>query len=143
MDTASLVNKYVFKTAPWQSAKTDFAKAEKDMFVIMNAVKNLNVLFSPFLPHASQKVHAMLGGEAELASQPHSRELTNNPDFKVLSGDYESNRDHWKFTAITAGQRIGRLEGHLFQKLDENDLQTRFDAIVTKRTLGKTAISHS
>lgn len=53
-------NAYVNQTSPWVSIKTDPAKAEADLAVLVQVVKSLAVLLFPYLPTTALKVAANL-----------------------------------------------------------------------------------
>ena len=67
MRLASLVNQYVSDQAPWALVKTDRERAATVLYVSLRAVDSLKTLFTPFLPHTSQRVHELLGYEGWLA----------------------------------------------------------------------------
>ena len=55
------VNRYVNDKAPWQAVKTDRAAAATSVYVCLQAIDWLKLLFAPVLPFSSQQVHAYLG----------------------------------------------------------------------------------
>ncbi len=66
MRLAGEVNKYLDTTAPWFEVKTDKSEAAKSIYTAMQAIDWLKILFSPILPHTSQKLHNYLGHEQPL-----------------------------------------------------------------------------
>src|SRR5262249_30763902 len=60
MRLSSEVNQYVSDQAPWSLIKTDRDRAATVLYVALRAVDSLKVLFTPFLPHTSQRLHEML-----------------------------------------------------------------------------------
>lgn len=142
LETATLVNKYIFDTEPWEVVKINHLQADKNMFVVMTAIQNINTILSPFLPHASQKVHEMFGNDHELTSQPVSKLIDTVNNFSVLTGDYRTNQRHWSFALAKGGQKIGTIDGHLFKKVKESELIDQFEAIAVRRKLGNLATKH-
>ncbi len=63
---AAEVNKYLDQTAPWFEIKEDKSQAAKSIYTAMQAINMLKVLFAPFLPFSSQKLHQYLGYETPL-----------------------------------------------------------------------------
>jgi methionyl-tRNA synthetase len=133
------VNKFIFDAEPWKTVKHDFRQAEKDMYVVMTAVSNINNLLTPFIPHASQRIHQLFGNTTPLASQPYSRVLENG--MTVLTGDYSQDKNHWKFSLLRQGQTLHDLgKQHLFAKIDQEKLEEGFEEIVKLRSLGQLAL---
>ncbi|MFA5163143.1 MAG: methionine--tRNA ligase [Patescibacteria group bacterium] len=54
-------NAYVNQSSPWVSVKTDPAQAEADLAVLLQIVKELAILLSPYLPSTALKIAASLG----------------------------------------------------------------------------------
>ncbi len=69
---AAEVNKYLDQTAPWFEVKEDKAQAAKSIYTAMQAINMLKVLFAPFLPFSSQKLHEYLGYETPLFGEPYT-----------------------------------------------------------------------
>src|SRR6266508_1922787 len=64
---SDLANKYVSDQEPWKLVKGDRDRAATVLYVALRAVDSLKVLFTPFLPFSSQKLHELLGYEGWLA----------------------------------------------------------------------------
>ena len=90
MRLASLVNEYTSEQQPWALVKTDRDRAATVLYVALSCVDNLKILFTPFLPFSSQRLHELLGHEGEIAGPPDSREHADDDGTKygVLTGDY-------------------------------------------------------
>jgi methionyl-tRNA synthetase len=52
--------------APWKQVKEDKAEAAKTVYTALKAIDSLKVLFSPFLPFTSEKLHTFFGYETPL-----------------------------------------------------------------------------
>jgi methionyl-tRNA synthetase len=86
------VNTYLSQQAPWKLRTEDPARMASVLHVAVQAVDDCNRLLSPFLPHAAQTVHGLLGHEGVLAPQPEVREVTDLDDghpYPVLTGEYD------------------------------------------------------
>ena len=111
-------NKYLSDQAPWK-LKEDPDRRASVLHVALQLISDAKTLLTPFLPHSSQKVFAMLGGEGEWSGQPEIREvedLDGGPSYPVLMGDYRT-KAVWESQPITPGVVIGEPVP-LFTKLD-------------------------
>jgi methionyl-tRNA synthetase len=61
MALARAVNKYLDDQAPWKMIKTDRARAATSLYVVVQALGALRILLAPYIPHAAQKLHTILG----------------------------------------------------------------------------------
>ncbi len=57
---ATEVNKYLDTTAPWFEIKNDKSQAAKSIYTSLRAIDSLKVLFAPFLPFTSERLHSYL-----------------------------------------------------------------------------------
>ena len=84
------VNKYISESAPWK-LKDDPDRMGTILYVALQAVSDCNTLLTPFLPHAAQKIHELLGGTGVHAPMPSIVEVSDldgGPDYPILTGDY-------------------------------------------------------
>ena len=119
MQLATSVNRYVSEQAPWVALESDPARAATILHVALRCIDSLKVLFTPFLPFSSQRLHELLGHEGWLAGPLEIREVTE-PDgssHAILGGDYASWIGAWAPSALPAGQALQAPEP-LFPKLD-------------------------
>jgi methionyl-tRNA synthetase len=121
MRAVAEANKYMSDQAPWQ-LKDDQARQGTVLHVTLQAVADLNVLLTPFLPHAAQRIHELLGGTGIWAAMPEIREVTE-PDghggeiaYPVLMGDYDTGA-RWEPQPIAAGTPL-QPPTPVFTKLD-------------------------
>jgi methionyl-tRNA synthetase len=116
---ADLANKYVNDQEPWRLVKSDRGRAGTVLHVALRAVDGLKVLFAPFLPFSSQKLHEQLGYQGILAGPPEIKEVTEPGDtpHRVLTGDYGAWTGRWEPGQLPAGQLLA-APVPLFQKLD-------------------------
>src|SRR5262249_50274070 len=115
----TVANQYISEQAPWSVIKEDRVRAATILNVALRCVDSLNVLFTPFLPFSSQKLHELLGYDDVLAGQLDFRNVSEEggETHAVLTGDYGSWRRGGGPTDLPVGQRL--LEPvPLFKKLD-------------------------
>jgi methionyl-tRNA synthetase len=114
------VNKYFSEQAPWK-LKDDPARMGTVLHVALQAVSDCNILLTPFLPHAAQKIHELLGGTGVHAPMPSIVEvddLDGGPSYPVLTGDYGVGA-RWEPVPIEAGRPL-QPPAPVFRKLDES-----------------------
>ncbi|GAA2382443.1 methionine--tRNA ligase [Dactylosporangium salmoneum] len=114
------VNKYFSDQAPWK-LKEDKARMGTVLHVALQAVQDCNTLLTPFLPHAAQRIHELLGGTGVHAPMPEIREvedLDNGVTYPVLTGDYTVGTK-WEHVAIAPGTKL-EAPTPVFKKLDES-----------------------
>ena len=119
MRIASLVNEYTSEQEPWALVKTDHERAATVLYVALRAVDSLKIIFTPFLPFSSQRLHELLGYEGAIAGPPDDREREDESGvpYRVLTGDYQRLVGRWEPSELPAGQKL--LEPQLlFRKLD-------------------------
>jgi methionyl-tRNA synthetase len=116
------VNKYISESAPWK-LKEDIpdgrARMATILYVALQAVSDCNTLLTPFLPHAAQKIHELLGGTGVHAPMPEIREvedLDGGPDYLILTGDYASG-GRWESVPLPVGRALA-APTPVFRKLD-------------------------
>src|SRR5258708_35145589 len=70
MIVARAANRYLDEQAPWKQIKIDREAAGTSIYVMLQVLSGLHVLFCPYLPFSSQQLHTYLGfsGEASQAS---------------------------------------------------------------------------
>jgi len=114
------VNKYFSDQAPWK-LKDDPARMGSVLHVALQAVRDCNTLLTPFLPHAAQKIHELLGGTGVHAPMPsivQVDDLDGGPSYPVLTGDYTVGAK-WESVPVTAGVVLA-TPTPVFRKLDES-----------------------
>jgi methionyl-tRNA synthetase len=66
MAAATRVNQYLEETSPWTTVKTDPTAAHRALYVTLQALNGLKLIFAPALPFTSQTLHELLGEEGRL-----------------------------------------------------------------------------
>jgi methionyl-tRNA synthetase len=61
MAVARAANRYLDEQAPWKAIKTDRAAAARTVWTMLQALNGLKLLFAPYTPFSSQKLHTLLG----------------------------------------------------------------------------------
>jgi len=123
MRLAAEVNKYLDTSAPWFEIKEDKDEAAKSIYTAMQAIDWLKIIFAPFLPHTSQKLHDYLGYEKPIFGELVTKEVKDDLSTHVVmlydSQDSLSSgeEDLWQPTELIPGKAFLQ-PSPLFQKLD-------------------------
>ncbi|HRJ75387.1 MAG TPA: methionine--tRNA ligase, partial [Anaerolineales bacterium] len=75
---ATSVNQYLDVNAPWSAVKTDKEGASKTIYTALKAIDSLKVIFSPFLPFTSEKLHGFFGYETPLFGEQFTEDVTDS-----------------------------------------------------------------
>ena len=118
MRLAGLGNQYVAEQEPWSKLESDPERAATILYVALRAVDSLKVLFTPFLPFSSQRLHELLGYD-EVIAGPLEFMTVAEPESEhvVLTGDYASWGGRWEASRLEPGTPL-RKPQPLFPKLD-------------------------
>jgi len=119
MAVAREANRYLDRAAPWKLLKSDRQRAATATYVALRVIDSLKMLFLPFLPFSSQKLHQALGYETDLLGVQEATEYQESTrKHLALTYRYESVGDIWVPSRLPPGQALRRPEP-LFRKLDE------------------------
>ncbi len=119
------VNKYVTLTEPYKMKdESQRERLATVLHVAAQCVSDCNTLLAPFLPHAANRVHLVLGGEGELVPMPRIETVDElDPDngaglvsYPVITGDYTST-PRWESRPLTVGAKVAKPTP-VFTKLD-------------------------
>lgn len=115
------VNKYVSETEPYKLKGDDEReRLATVLHTLAQCVSDLNTLLAPFLPHAANRVHQVLGGTGEFMPMPRIEQVTDLDDdrrtYPVITGDYSAT-PRWERAAITPGTPVAKPTP-VFVKLD-------------------------
>ncbi|MDO5672040.1 MAG: methionine--tRNA ligase [Actinomycetaceae bacterium] len=132
-------NKYVAETQPFKMKDPSLqGRLATVLHTLAQVVADLNLMFSPFLPHSANAVDKILGGEGTIAPMPQIMEvedldITNDDGspraYPIITGDYSS-APAWGRHEVKVGTPIEKPAG-VFTKLDESVIEeelARFDA---------------
>jgi len=119
---ATNVNQYLDVNAPWSAVKTDKEGAGKTIYTALKAIDSLKVIFSPFLPFTSEKLHGFFGYETPLFGEQFTEEVSDSLGthtvlrYKGIDGIY------WKPSDLKPGAKLNQ-PGPLFKKLEESVIE--------------------
>ena len=120
MAVAREANRYLDETAPWKTLKTDRQRTGTVCYVALRAIDSLKLLFAPFLPFSSQKLHGYLGYTDSILGEQQIENLQENSHHHLgltYSPSWEG--DIWVPSQLAPGQTL--LEpAPLFHKLDDS-----------------------
>jgi len=120
MRLASEVNKYLDKSAPWKMVKTDKNQAGRAIYVAIKAINSLKVLFAPFLPFTSQKLHQFLGYDGQLFGNQYTKSFEDAVgEHSALLYDPSNAVGKWEKSELNPGHKFLKPEP-LFIKLDKS-----------------------
>ncbi|GAB4495275.1 MAG: methionine--tRNA ligase [Anaerolineales bacterium] len=117
MRLATEVNKYLDAEAPWSAIKTDKSAAARSIYVSLQAINALKVLFAPFLPFTCEKLHTFLGYTEPLFGATRIEEIADALGTHRALRYEGTARDQWQPVTLTAGTRLNQ-PAPLFKKLD-------------------------
>ena len=123
------VNQYLNEKAPWQRIKTDPAAAATAVYVALQAIDWLKVLWAPILPQSSERIHSMLGYDTTLFGRQYTERVTDSRGAHlVLRYDHGQAVGRWQAEELPAGQAL-REPAALFAKLDEEVMADKLQAV--------------
>lgn len=115
---STLVNQYLEETSPWTTFKTDPAVAGRALYVALQAINGLKVLWAPVLPFTSQALHAMLGEAGTLFGEQVVRRYDEaTRSHLALTYDAGPAAGRWARADIPAGRQLPPPQP-LFKKLE-------------------------
>ena len=68
MAVARAANRYLDERAPWKAIKSDRERAATTIYIMLQVLNGLKVLFAPVLPFSSQQLHTLLGFQGDVMS---------------------------------------------------------------------------
>ena len=117
---SSEVNKYLDVCAPWFEIKSDKYLAAKSVYTALQAINSLKILFSPFLPFTSERLHQYLGYSHPLFGDQYRENVSDTlGDHIVLGYRGEHSGLNWKPLTLEPGT-ILQQPAALFKKLDDS-----------------------
>jgi methionyl-tRNA synthetase len=115
---ATEVNKYLDQTEPWRTVKVDKAEAARSVYTALKAIDSLKILFSPFLPFTSEKLHTFFNYEQPIFGNQRVDEVSDELGSRsVLRYDPANAGGKWEPSQLKPGTKIVQPEP-LFVKLD-------------------------
>ena len=126
-------NKYVADTQPFKLKGEDpatQARLATVLHTLAQVVTDLNLMLSPFLPHAANDVDRVLGGSGRIAPMPRIEEVAEldpqylpeafdgRTGYPIITGDYQD-APTWGRHPVTVGTPVAKPTP-VFTKLDES-----------------------
>jgi methionyl-tRNA synthetase len=122
MKLATAVNQYLDQNAPWTAIKTDREAASKTIYTALRAIDSLKVLFAPFLPFTSERLHGFFGYETPLFGQQYTEQVSDSLGthnvLRYRGVSRTGSPTHWQPSELKPGQKLNQ-PGPLFKKLEE------------------------
>ncbi len=124
MALSRAVNGYLDRS-PWFSViKTDKAAAATTVYTALRAIDNLKILFAPFIPFSSEKLHQFLGYETVLFGELKIEEYQESERaHEALTYDPATATGRWAPSTLPPGQAL-RKPKPLFTKLDDSIVES-------------------
>ncbi len=119
MKLATTVNQYLDVNAPWSAIKTDKASAALTIFTALKAIDSLKIIFSPFLPFTSERLHGFFGYETPLFGEQYTEDVTDSLGTHTVLRYRDVDNVHWKPSELKPGQKLNQ-PSPLFKKLEES-----------------------
>src|SRR5690606_1275856 len=116
---ATSVNQYLDVNAPWSAVKTDKENAGKTIYTALKAIDSLKVIFSPFLPFTSEKLHGFFGYETSLFGEQFTEEVSDSLGTHTVLRYKGVDFIHWKPSELKPGVQLNQ-PAPLFKKLEES-----------------------
>ncbi|HLV05008.1 MAG TPA: methionine--tRNA ligase [Actinomycetaceae bacterium] len=115
-------NKYITEMEPYKlKDESQQERRATILHVAAQAVSDLNVMLSPFVPHSANTVDAAIGGTGDVAPLPRVEEvedLDGGPGYPVITGDY-TGVPAWGRRPVRVGAPVAKPTP-IFTKLDDS-----------------------
>ena len=124
-------NAYVSTTEPFKMK--DESQRERLATVLntlIQVVSDLNTMMSVFLPHSSNAIDRVLGGEGDIAPMPQlveATDLDSGKEYPIITGDY-TNLHPWERVEVKPGVPISKPKP-AFQKLDPSVVEEELERL--------------
>ncbi len=126
MKLATAVNQYLDQTSPWSEVKKDKAEAAKTIYTALRAIDSLKVIFAPFLPFTSEKLHRFLGYDTTLFGEQYIEAVEDSLGVHNVIRYRDVSRidspTYWKPSQLEPNKQM-RQPAPLFKKLEESVIE--------------------
>jgi methionyl-tRNA synthetase len=126
MKLATAVNQYLDQTSPWSEVKKDKAEAAKTIYTALRAIDSLKVMFAPFLPFTSERLHNFLGYDTPLFGEQYIEEVNDalgvHNVIRYRDVDRMDSPSFWSPSKLEPDRQM-RQPAPLFKKLDESIIE--------------------
>ncbi len=117
MKLATVVNVYLDVNAPWSAFKTDKDAAGKTVYTALKAIDSLKVMFSPFIPFTSERLHVFFGYETPLFGEQFTETVKDSLGEHTVLRYKGVEGLQWKPSDLKPGQKLNQ-PAPLFKKLE-------------------------
>ncbi len=133
MRLAQQVNIFLDQTAPWFEIKSDKQQAAKTIYTAMRCIDSLKVIFAPFLPFTSEKLHQYLGYSDPLfGEQVVETHQDNLGEHSALRYVPDGASGSWEPSQLEPRKAFKKPEP-LFRKLDKSIVEEERARLGTPR----------
>ncbi len=116
------VNQYLNEKEPWRAIQTDPQAAATSVYVALQAIDWLKLMWAPILPHSSEQLHRYLGYRQPLFGQLNTESIADaRGAHLVLRYDHTDASAVWQAQTLPSGQALQK-PAPLFTKLDPVDV---------------------
>jgi len=121
MALAREANRYLEEKSPWFQIKENREAAATSLYTVLKAIDSLKVLFAPFLPFTSERLHQFLGYEGSLFGRSYIERFEEDGGrvHNALCYDGSEATGRWQPSELPAGQAMRKPEP-LFKKLEDS-----------------------
>ena len=120
MAVAHEANRYLDGKAPWFQIKQDKLAAGTTIYTSLRVIDNLKILFAPFMPFSSQKLHTLLGYKDDIFGRQYTETIQEaTRAHLVLRYDSSSLTARWEPSRLPPGQPLPPPTP-LFHKLEDS-----------------------
>ena len=110
---------YLDEQEPWFTIKSDPDKASRSIYTALHAIDSLKIIFSPFLPFSSEKLHNYMGYDGTIFGNQYTRNVVGEEfSYDVLEYVSENDIGKWEQSVLSQGHSL-RNPSPLFKKLDK------------------------
>ncbi|MCE9646213.1 MAG: methionine--tRNA ligase [Chloroflexi bacterium] len=117
MKLATVVNQYLDVNAPWSAIKVDKEGASKTIYTALKAIDSLKVMFAPFLPFTSEKLHGFFGYETPLFGEQYTEMVKDSLGEHMILRYKGVEGLQWKPSDLQPGKKLNQ-PGPLFKKFE-------------------------
>ncbi len=131
MALAREANRYLEEKGPWFQIKENPEAAATTIYVALRAIDSLKILFAPFLPFTSERLHQYLGYEGPLFGRSYTEtfEEAGGRVHEALCYDAGGATGTWKPSELPPGQSLRRPKP-LFKKLDQSIVEEEMNRLL-------------
>ncbi|MFZ1043132.1 MAG: methionine--tRNA ligase [Anaerolineales bacterium] len=122
MKLATAVNVYLDVNAPWTAMKTDKDGAAKTVYTALKVIDSLKILFAPFLPFTSQRLHEFFGYETQLFGEQYTETVKDSLGEHTVLRYKGVEGLQWKPSELKPDARLNQ-PAPLFKKLEESVIE--------------------